>query len=57
MVSVSDLRIPTPGCCGNVYASGTPRMVRDSAAEKVRRPMRYDRNVSRPRRLAFLKSL
>ncbi len=48
---VSNFRYPLPGCDGSSYASGTPRTTRLSIAENVRRPIRYDRCVSRPRSL------
>ena len=38
-----------PGAGGNWYASGTPSTARDSAAEKVRSAIRYDRCESMPR--------
>ena len=51
IVVVSTFRYPCPGACGSSYASATPRTIRLSTAENVRRPIRYDRYVSRPRSL------
>src|SRR5690606_34822701 len=42
-VSASDFRMPRPPPPGRVNASGTPITARESAPEKVFRPIRYDR--------------